>query len=186
MSKNKNKGKVENEEKTMILIYIALILSIIACFISIVKPMLGKNKSTYDVSMMNSVSVIETLDMIEDEETFVLYIGRKNCEICVDLLPTLQQAQNDLEFVTQYMDITKIDRQSKVWKNLVEKFDIETTQSLKADGTGELVTETFGYFLDTKGFTPCVMIFKDGEQKAGFFGDRAFADYKAWLKDYGF
>ena len=186
MSKNKTKGNNANEQKTMILVYAALVLSLIACLISIVSPREKNKKSEYDVSMMDSVSVIDVLNMIDEEDTFVLYVGRKNCEICVDLLPTLQQAQEDMGFVTKYMDINKIDRQSTNWKRLAENFDIETSQSLKADGTGELVTETFGYFLDTKGFTPCIMIFKEGEQKAGFFGDRALPDYKSWLSEHGF
>lgn len=140
-----------------------------------------KNKD-YDVSMMREVNVTKTLDLFNTQDTYVLYIGRKSCDICHDLLPTLQEAQKENNYITQYLDISKVDRSSDDWKKLVELFDVKTDQTLTANGSGESVNETFGYFLDEKGFTPCVIIISNGKMKAGFFGDKEYSVFEDWLQ----
>lgn len=173
-------------KKQSVLIYITMFLALLSCILGFVNACNGnKNKYKYDVSMMHTVGVNQVLEMIDEEETFVLYVGRETCDVCVELLPTLQQAQLDLNFVTQYMDITQVDRKSSAWATLVEKLNIKTSTTLSDDGDDEVVTETFGYFLDQKGFTPCVIIIKDGKQISGFFGIKSLTNYKDWLEENG-
>lgn len=100
--------------------------------------------------MMHTVGVSDVIDMFANEGTYVLYIGRETCTVCQDLLPILQEAQVNNNYITQYMDITEIDRSSSDWEKLVELLDVETTTTMDENGTSEEVTNTFGYFLNEK------------------------------------
>ena len=135
--------------------------------------------------MMHTVGVSDVIDMFANEGTYVLYIGRETCTVCQDLLPILQEAQINNNYITQYMDITEIDRSSSDWEKLVELLDVETTTTMDENGTSEEVTNTFGFFLNEKGFTPCVMIISNGKQIAGFFGTTSLTRFEYWLSNNG-
>ena len=134
---------------------------------------------------MHTVGVSDVIDMFANEGTYVLYIGRETCTVCQDLLPILQEAQVNNNYITQYMDITEIDRSSSDWEKLVELLDVETTTTMDENGTSEEVTNTFGFFLNEKGFTPCVMIISNGKQIAGFFGTTSLTRFEDWLSNNG-
>ena len=53
------------------------------------------------------------------------------------------------------------------------------------EGVSEEVTNTFGYFLDERGFTPCVIIISEGKQIAGFFGTTSLTSFEDWLSNNG-
>ncbi len=176
-----------NEFKKMnILMYIIMALIVLLLIICCVNGCSKKDsKSDYDVSMMREVSVGDTLDLFKNDDTYVLYIGRQTCDICNDLLPKLQTAQRDNNYITQYLDISKIDRDGDNWKELVELLNVETDQTLTSDGSGESTKNTFGYFLNEKGFTPCVIIISNKKMVAGFFGDKELTTLEDWLHNNG-
>ena len=134
---------------------------------------------------MHQVGVSDVIDLFEDSGTYVLYIGRETCSVCYDILPVLQEAQINNNYITQYLDISEADRSSSDWEKLVELLNVETTTTMDEEGVSEEVTNTFGYFLDAKGFTPCVIIIRDGKQIAGFFGSRSLTNFEDWLANYG-
>ena len=90
-----------NFKKLNTLMYIIMVLLLILIVLGFVNACSKEEKSEYDVSMMREVSVGDVLEMFEDNKTYVLYIGRETCDICYDLLPTLQQAQIDHNYITQ-------------------------------------------------------------------------------------
>ncbi len=143
------------------------------------------SESDYDVSMMRSVGITDVLEMFDDGGTYILYIGRATCSVCHDILPVLQEAQINNNYITQYLDISAVDRTSAEWDELMELLDVETTTTMDEDGTSEEVTNTFGYFLNAKGFTPCIILIRDGQQVAGFFGSKTLESYEDWLTSYG-
>ena len=165
-----------------LLLLLAIIFLVTSCSN---KQVTAENETEYDVSMMHTVGVSDVIDMFANEGTYVLYIGRETCTVCQDLLPILQEAQINNNYITQYMDITEIDRSSSDWEKLVELLDVETTTTMDENGTSEEVTNTFGYFLNEKGFTPCVMIISNGKQIAGFFGTTSLTRFEDWLSNNG-
>lgn len=171
-------------KKLFSLATVTLILTLFSCILGIINISAYKKSKEavdYDVSMMRQVGVQDVLKMFDDGKTHVLYIGRETCDVCVELLPVLQQAQIDMNFVTQYMDITEITRSGDAWNSLVDKLDVELTTTVD----GKSVTNTYGYFLNSKGFTPCIILIKDGKQVDGFIGSKKLTSYEDWLGSYG-
>ena len=99
------------------------------------------------------------------------------------MLPELQEAQKENNYITQYLDIEKVEFDSEEWQELVSKLTLQSTQSVKEDGSGDKVTETYGYFLDNYGFTPTIIVIKNGKQEAGHIGRFSDTNFKTWIKD---
>ncbi len=143
------------------------------------------NNNGYDISMMNEVSVSNVLDMFNNKKSYLLYIGRETCGVCKTILPKLQNAQNDLDYITQYLDITKVDRNSSDWEKLEDLFDVETTLSVNVNGESEIKTETYGYFIGNYGYTPTLIIINNNKMVAGHIGDFGLDELKDWLQENG-
>lgn len=161
-----------------------LIGTIIGVIILILCIYLGLSLTTnkYDISKMNEVSVKETLDLFEKDETSLIFFGRESCSVCEKLLPILNEAQINNDIKINYIDITKVDRTSTSWETLVSKLDIKTSATLSetSNDEAEVVSETYGYFIDNYGFTPMIVMIKDGEQKAGFIGAKTIDEFNTW------
>ncbi|MBE6155192.1 MAG: hypothetical protein E7164_00340 [Firmicutes bacterium] len=152
-------------------ILLAIILGLLILMLLIISSKDSSNKPVdYDISMMREVTVHDVLEMFSSKETYVLYVGRKSCSVCVKILPALKEAQIKNNYITQYLDIEKVDRTSDEWYELKAKLTMKSTQTLTEDGSGEEITETYGYFLHEYGFTPTVMVIKNGKQVAGLIG----------------
>ncbi|MBQ6841279.1 MAG: hypothetical protein IJO63_04100 [Bacilli bacterium] len=160
------------------------IIAVAVLFIILIAVIGGREKKIdYDVSMMNEVTVSDILNMFESKKTYVLYVGRKDCEVCVNMIPTLAEAQKQNNYITQYLDIEKVDRSSDEWLELVEKLTMKSTQTTTEDGTGEEITETYGYFLHNYGFTPTIVVIKEGKQTAGSIGGSDKDTFIKWISN---
>lgn len=146
------------------------------------------SSSDYDVSQMKEVDVDDALALFDEEGTHVLYIGRSTCSVCVQFVPVLNEVQEDLDFKTNYLDVDDI---SSIWaknktdaaeemynqvKRLTDKLDIE------ASANGE--TDTLGNLFISKGFTPALVVIKDGKVVEGFFGYRDKDTLTGILEEY--
>ena len=71
----------------------------------------GSSTNNYDVSMFNEVSVSDILKFLgtSNKDTHILYLGRSTCSACVAFLPNLQATQSEMNFTTDYLDITKVE-----------------------------------------------------------------------------
>ena len=161
-------------KKFFIIQYIIIGLLIVLCLFLIFDRNSNDTKqnqtetttNAYDVSMMNEVSINDVIKMFEDAKTQVLYIGRETCGVCKNVLPNLQSAQEDFGYTTQYLDITKADRDGSDWEKLEKLLDIETSINVtNADGESELKTESYGYFIGTYGYTPTLIIISKNKSR---------------------
>ena len=146
----------------------------------------SESTKSYDVSMMNEINVSDFLQMFNSKKEYVIYIGRETCGVCKAILPKLVSAQNDLDYTTQYLDITKVDRSSAAWLSLEELLDKETTLSVTGDdGKKTLKTESYGYFIGKYGYTPTLIIVKNNKMVAGHIGNFEIEELTNWLKSNG-
>ena len=142
----------------------------------------GSNSSTsdYDVSAMNEVDVDGALALFEEDGTHVLYIGRSGCTYCRQFVPVLNEVQEDLGFTTNYLDaqtfMNNWSGSQDELKPLTDKMTVE------ASANGE--TGTLGELFLTNGYTPALVVIKDGKVVAGFFGYRDVSSLTTLLEQY--
>ncbi len=120
----------------------------------------------YDVSKMNEVDLKGALALFDSKKAYVLYIGRSNCSACLSYVPNLNAAQEEMEFVTQYLDLNKMDRSSSDASKFYDKLDLKTTIMPEE----EEITETYGYFFKEYGYTPVTIVINNGKMVAGNIG----------------
>lgn len=115
--------------------------------------------SEYDISEFTSVDIDKTIDLFNDKEIKVLYIGRETCHFCVQYVPILKAAQEELKFKTYYLDTETVDMTSNAYNKFIGKLDKE----YEMDGEKKAFGEFYGY-------TPMTVIIKDGKMVDGHIG----------------
>lgn len=126
-----------------------------------------QESAEYDVSMFTNVTADTLEEAISSETAKLVYVGRSTCGYCVQFLPVLQQAQEDYDYETLYLDITTVtttEQQDKI---------------LAFDNDEKFLEENFGG-------TPMVLLMKDGKLVDGWIGYADYATYTAWLEENGF
>lgn len=120
----------------------------------------------YDVSMMNAVDVKEAIRLFDAKETQVIYIGRSSCGYCVKFLPSLQKAQKEYGYKTNYLDITTVTEDGH-------------SDLMKKDNKDKFLEKNFGA-------TPMVILVKDGKIVDTWLGYSEYDDFAQFLEKNGF
>lgn len=136
----------------------------------------------YDLSMFNEVNVSDVIQMFESGDTYVLFIGREDCEVCAHVIPGLKEAQRKNNLTVQYLDI-KEALNDYYFIQLCDLLNMESTQTVTEDGSGDKETNTYGYFLSNYGMTPTIIIIKDGKQTGGHIGGAKTEEIVNWITD---
>ena len=155
------------------LVVIGVLLALNLCVNLIVNSKSNSNSTTkktttttedgeYDVSEFETLTTSELIDKIKDGGTQVVYIGRSTCGYCVKFLPIMKEAQNDLGFKTIYVNLEEISEDDA---NTLYEYD-------------SFIEENFGY-------TPMVLVFKDGKFVKGTVGYTELDEYESFLKSVG-
>ena len=139
----------------------------------------GSSTSDYDVSMFNEVSVSDILKFLgtSNKDTHILYLGRSTCSACVAFLPNLQATQREMNFTTDYLDITKVDTSSDDFTKFSNLLSKEITQNV--NGT----TQT-GKISEFYGLTPMIVVIKNGEAVDAVVGSYSKDNLQTFLKKY--
>lgn len=139
----------------------------------------GSSTNDYDVSMFNEVSVSDILKFLgtSNKDTHILYLGRSTCSACVAFLPNLQATQSEMNFTTDYLDITKVDTSSDDFTKFSNLLSKEITQNV--NGT----TQT-GKISEFYGLTPMIVVIKNGEAVDAVVGSYSKDNLQTFLKKY--
>lgn len=128
----------------------------------------------YDVSKMKQITGEEAAKLFDEKGTHFLYIGRSTCSVCVNLVPELNTVMNDMAITLYYSPLNQTFRTD--FKDLFGKLDIETTVN---NNKG-----TYGELLEEYGYTPVVVVIKDGKMVDGFVGYRDASKIEELFKKY--
>lgn len=124
---------------------------------------------TYDVSKMKEITPSELESNTKGKNTIV-YIGRSTCSWCVQFVPVLNEIIDDYKIDMLYMDISKIDPDSKDYDKMV---------NLPAAKDFEDVMEDFGA-------TPMTLVVKDGKIVNATVGYQKYEGFAAFVESVGF
>ena len=135
--------------------------------------------SEYDVSSFKALSTKEVVDLFNDKKgTYVVYLGRSTCSACVSFLPTLKTMQSKYNYVTQYLDITTVVKDSEDYNNLMKKLESKVTLTVN----GETKTQNFSEYF---GYTPMTFIIKNGKFADGIVGAYSETKFQEFLNNNG-
>ena len=190
MKENINYTTILNKIFTA-LVVIAIILGVNLLFtmISLTNGGSGSNNSSnsstsgtqtndYDVSDFDALTLTQVLKLFDSKDTSVLYLGRSSCSACVSFLPTLKSVQKDLGFTTKYLDITTVDTSSSDYNTFISKL----TKEIEVNANG---TKSTGKISDFYGYTPMVIIIKDGKAVNASVGALSESNFKKFLSSNG-
>lgn len=126
------------------------------------------NNTEYDISEFTEISYDEFLEKYNCNEQSLIYIGRSTCIHCINFIPVLKKAQENYDYKTYYLDISKITEE----------------QSNKIKGLNDFLDMNFGG-------TPMVIITKGGnlignESKDGWLGESNYDDFVEFLESVGY
>lgn len=174
-----------------VLVVIAIILGVNLLFtmISLTNGRSGSNNSSnsstsgtqtsdYDVSDFDALTLAQVLKLFDSKDTSVLYLGRSSCSACVSFLPTLKSVQKDLGFKTKYLDITTVDTSSRDYSTFISKL----TKEIEVNANG---TKSTGKISEFYGYTPMVIIIKDGKAVDASVGALSESNFKKFLSSNG-
>lgn len=145
-----------------VILGINLIVNIVTNADTVSTKVTEEENAEYDVSEFETLTTTDAAKKIEDGGTQVVYIGRSNCGYCVKFLPVLKQAQEDLGYKTIYIDLNEVT--------------VDDQEKLIAYDS--YVEENFGY-------TPMVLVFKNGKYVDGWVGYTEIEEFKSFLADAG-
>ena len=139
----------------------------------------GSSTNDYDVSMFNEVSVSDILKFLgtSNKDTHILYLGRSTCSACVAFLPNLQATQSEMNFTTDYLDITKVDTSSDDFTKFSNLLSKEITQNING-------TKQTGKISEFYGLTPMIVVIKNGEAVDAIVGAYSKDNLQTFLKQY--
>ena len=138
----------------------------------------GTQTSDYDVSDFDALTLAQVLKLFDSKDTSVLYLGRSSCSACVSFLPTLKSVQKDLGFKTKYLDITTVDTSSSDYSTFTSKL----TKEIEVNANG---TKSTGKISEFYGYTPMVIIIKDGKAVNASVGALSESNFKKFLSSNG-
>lgn len=177
MNNKKNTSEVNYTEILTKIFYTLIVIAVISAanlFVNIIKngevtseeqPTTTEETGDYDVSMFNEKTTTETIESINKGNTEIIYIGRETCGYCVKFLPVLEEAQEKFGYTTTYIDLTKMTTDDQ-------------TKLIELDNEEGYINENFGY-------TPMVLIFKDGKLVNGWVGYAEYDTFASFLNENG-
>lgn len=170
MLKNSNSETNELLKKAIVIGYIIIALVVINIFVTIIVNGKVEEKGIYDtdfdVSMFKTITVDELEDELDSGELTMVVFGKPNCEYTNQMLPILEQAQKDYNYVARYIDIRYV---SESQRDIVLSYDDDT----------EFLSEYLGT-------TPLIIVFKDGKMLDTWVGYEDYETFSKFLRDLGF
>ncbi len=174
-------------KKILICLYILIGLAAICTITYIARITSSNSKSTntaetteenseYDVSMFESIDPDDFMDLVDSDETKVVYLGRSTCGYCIQFLPTLQKAQEKIGYKTYYVDIANIETSSDDYNDMVNLIN-----GMKDKYNKDNDTEYDSLY----GYTPTIALLKDGAIQNIWIGYSDYDSFTAWLSENG-
>lgn len=171
--------KILNQIKTCLYIIISLLVILIITLIVVngdAKTTATDDNSDYDVSMFDSIDATKFLSIASNDQPTVVYLGREGCSYCVKFLPTLQKAQTQLGYKTQYIDISNIETSSDNYNKMLTMINNLTDKFNSDNGTE---------YESIYGYTPMVLIVQNGEIKDVWIGYNEYDKFVEFLNENG-
>ncbi len=141
-----------------------------------------------------NVSIDEAVKLFDEKGTHVLYIGRSSCGVCQSIISSLVEVQNELNYKTYYYDLGVPMEENQIYSEeyqqmitnwpAIQKIIKPLTDLVTFETEANGVTDTCGKLFYDNGYTPTVIIIKDGKAVDGFIGGHSKDQITELVKKY--
>ena len=140
----------------------------------------NNTEDTYDASKFTEVDGPGAAALFKDKGTHILLISRPGCPICQDLVPKFNQIIDESGIEVNYLELPDTTETThwnpEDWNDLYPYLDMETSINGQEGTYGELIK--------VNGFTPVVIIAKNGKMVDAFVGSPTVDEVKDFLSEY--
>ena len=160
--------------KVIIVLVLTIVIVTVAIIFANKKTDEEEKEYKYDTYSFTNINVKEALELFKTDEPKMLFLGRQNCEGCSLQGPyiTLSQVYND--YPVYHLDIDTLDYEDPNVTTLANKLDYPY-EMYDVEGP-------FGLFI---GYTPMLIIIKNGKQVYGNIGVLTDKEVTELAKTYG-
>lgn len=96
----------------------------------------------YDV--LNSITIDKYKQMLENKESFNVYIGRPTCSSCTNFEPQLiEMLSENVKENIYYMNVAKIREDERSWEDFKDYYSVNSTPTFIAYKDGEIDKTVF-------------------------------------------
>lgn len=125
----------------------------------------------------------EAVKLFDKKDTSIIYIGRSTCGVCNSLVPVLAELQDELDFKSYHIEFDTESYKTDLAK-LADKLDYKTQVKTTINNEKVELNDEIGNLMMDYGFTPIIVIIKDGKMVDGFIGYKDKASMKTILEKY--
>ncbi len=168
------KEHLKNNLAIYLILFVCLVIILITLFVT------RKNGEELeilkvDTSYFEVISLEETLDLFEKDETSFLVIGYETCTATINYVPYLQVILAKYGFKVYYLELKTVGKNDIENVNkLIDKLDME--YNFKGD------IDKFGKFIES---TPSTVIIKNNKQVFGYYGSMNVTTLETIAQKYG-
>lgn len=154
--------------KILICMYVLIVLTIINMVLPYIvafinSKTLSATNGKYDTSMFKTIKGSDIKELGSKDKAQVLFICSENYQECHDFIGTIQQAQQENGYVTNYLVADELNIEDNV------------NALLEYDNDKEFISKSLGQ-------VPIVLVLKEGKLVEGWTGVSSYDNFKDFLK----
>lgn len=150
----------------------------------IINKYLGQEEPTppveppYDLGGIKEVEPDELMNLFNDNNLQVLFVGSRYTNIGSDMIPTLNKLSEELNIKTNFLDMKTYSFNK--WREEVKGFLDKVNVMVNING----LRMTIGEYIYLGGFKSSIIILKDGVTIDGFIGNKSYDETKSLINKY--
>jgi len=126
-----------------LLLYTSIASILIAVFIVFINYKL--NNKNDESKYLQSVNYNEVKKLIDDKETFILFIGSKTCHACKLFTPIFQEVLNEYNIYSKYIDLNDYsDAEKNRLTNLIKVESVPTVAFINEGSEISVINRIIG------------------------------------------
>lgn len=184
-SKSKLVKKTDYKKEILILLTFFVIVGVIISTIVNSSNISDKKEQngieTMELRDFIEIDIDNVIEKINNNETFVLYVGYPGCQACEKYNPILKRVQTQNENDTFYLDYKLINKKSKNWTKLTSSINIKQKLIISEDEKEKTIDDTIGNIMKKYGYTPVTIYFVDGKCVNAHIGSMSSSEIESFL-----
>ena len=125
----------------------------------------------------------DVLKKIDNEDSFILYIGYENCTACENYKPILKSIMDLNNVDIFYLNYKEINKKSEAWQSIIKNITTKQTMNIKENDKEKTISDTVGNIIKKYGYTPVTVNYVSGKAINAHIGSMTSSTLKSFLEN---